>query len=741
MRFAILLLSLSFIFSGISQNCPYLGPDQYLPCGVVSTTLTADFSQCGPGNNPNQTTNYSTQSIPYSPQTNTGTQLFMSDDSQQGPFNIGFTFCFFGQTYTQFYVGSNGWISFSGAQPTTFTSTTIPTAAANVPKNCIMGPWQDWHPGVGGQIRYQVQGTAPCRKLVVSWIGVPMYSCTNLQGTFHIVIYESTNVIENHIQSKPNCPTWAGGTSVQGIHNLAGNTAIAIPGRNSTQWTANNDAWRYNPSGPQVVPTPTWYIVGNPIPIGTGNSITVTPPTAGTNYTCQLVYPSCNSGWNSCNSSSGPGPDTVFVQPGPPNLPNPIVNVIDPTCFGDCDGEIIVTPVGGTGTVDISWGTLGNSFTIFGICSGTYPFNLVDDAGCTYSSTVTVSDPSQITINPILGSDTLCYESQSNLLSVSSPFLNLSYDWTISNGSIDSGQGNDSVQVSVSGVPGGIYPSSVQVTGIDPNGCESDPEVFDIFVYVVNPVIDPVTPMCYYGDCVPLTALPVGGIFSGSGVSNSQFCPDSTLIGINTIYYDYSQSGCNFQSSLGIEVYPRPFIEGIYNNLGQPGYQFSEICEGFDLTNTYSIVGDPGNYEWYLSGDTLETQSISITWETPGFYTFYATIIQNGCVSYPEDYNVSIQACPQELIFIPNTFTPDGDEVNQIWQPVFTEGYDPFDFNMKVLNRWGQIVWESNDASQGWDGTYLGKECPDGVYTWIVTFGTKESGKKSVKHGHLTLVR
>ena len=68
-------------------------------------------------------------------QTNTGTQLFMTDDSQQGPFQIGFNFCFFGQTYTQFWVGSNGWISFSAAQPVTFTSQPIPTVNALVPKN------------------------------------------------------------------------------------------------------------------------------------------------------------------------------------------------------------------------------------------------------------------------------------------------------------------------------------------------------------------------------------------------------------------------------------------------------------------------------------------------------------------------------------------------------------------------------------------------------------------------------
>ncbi len=79
----------------LSQNCPSLGPDQYLACGVGSTTLTADFSQCAPGSNPNQTTNYNVTTIPFVNQTNTGTSLIMTDDSQQGPFNIGFTFCLY----------------------------------------------------------------------------------------------------------------------------------------------------------------------------------------------------------------------------------------------------------------------------------------------------------------------------------------------------------------------------------------------------------------------------------------------------------------------------------------------------------------------------------------------------------------------------------------------------------------------------------------------------------------------
>ena len=247
MRKLITILFSVISFIAISQNCPYLGPDQILPCGVGSTVLTADLTACTAGVNPNQTTNYSVVPITYTPQTNTGTQLFMTDDSQQGPFSIGFNFCFFGQTYNQFYVGSNGWISFNAAQPVTFTSQAIPTGNPLVPKNCIMGPWQDWHPGIGGQIRYEVQGVAPCRKLVVSWINMPMYSCTSNQGTFHIVIYESTNVIENHIQNKPSCLQWQSGTATQGIHNSFGTIGIATPGRNSTAWVTNNDACRWTP--------------------------------------------------------------------------------------------------------------------------------------------------------------------------------------------------------------------------------------------------------------------------------------------------------------------------------------------------------------------------------------------------------------------------------------------------------------------------------------------------------------
>lgn len=186
------------------------------------------------------------------------------DDQIAGPFPIGFEFCFFNQNYTQFYIGSNGWIGFTyNSSWTTYTSAPIPNSSSTVPKNCIMAPWQDWHPGVTSAfgppyVFYKTTGTAPNRKLVVYWYESPMFSCTSSRGTFQIVLNEQSSIIENHITSKPSCLTWAGGTATQGVHNNNGTIAFTATGRNSTQWTASNESTRFVPSGIK------WYTGGYP---------------------------------------------------------------------------------------------------------------------------------------------------------------------------------------------------------------------------------------------------------------------------------------------------------------------------------------------------------------------------------------------------------------------------------------------------------------------------------------------
>jgi gliding motility-associated-like protein len=812
-----LLPFLLFPFFLLSQYCPFIGPDLTLPCGVTQTTLTADLSQCGQGALPQGTSNYGVTNIPYVAQVNNGTLVQLGDDSQSGIFNIGFTFCFYGSNYTQFRIGSNGWVSLgAGVQPATFTSAAIPNAGMTVPKNCIMGPWQDWNPGIGGQIRYQVQGTAPCRKLVVSWIGVPMFSCTNLQGTFHIILYESTNVIENHIANKPNCLQWAGGTAVQGIHNLLGNAAVTVAGRNSTQWTTTNNAHRWTPNGGVIQPTWTWYQVGNPNPIGTGLSITVTPPIGGAYYTCQPVFPSCNAGWATCNAGVGQGPDTILVTPTP-NLPNPNVTVNNPLCTDSCNGSIIVTPVGGLAPFIINWNGLGNNLTLSNLCDGTYTFTLNDANGCTYNGSATLVDPlplqpplvigtnptcfgycdgsatvnpvdglapysfvwsnnqltqtatnlcsgnysvtvidanncpatnnvilvdpPQVTINPIVGSDTVCFNSTNNSYSVSSVFPNLTYTWSSGIGNFQ-GQGTNQITLDVTGVNSGLYNNTLTVFGQNQIGCQSQPQTFTIYDLNILPVITPVGPFCEYDNCITLSATPPNGIFSGMNVWGNQYCPNNGFIGLDNVNYTYLQSGCWFDTSINVQVYPRPNILPVTNGVIDENLEYHQICEGDTISDIFDLTSVSGGYnEWYIFGDTITNNTLSVTWDMDGIFTFQGVRFDNGCVSNPQSFTITLELCPNEIFYIPNAFTPDGDERNNVFKPIITSGVDIFNYTFLIYNRWGQIVWESFNPNIGWDGTYNGTMCQDGVYTWKLRFKTPKTDEVKEFKGSLTLIR
>jgi gliding motility-associated-like protein len=237
-------------------------------CAGTTVNLTSNVSNAFAG-----TTSYAVSDIPFTPfSVLAGTSLTMPDDTVLGPFPIGFQFCFFGNTYTQFYVGSNGWVGFSPGQTRAFTANSIPNTTTFVPRNCIMGPWMDFNPGIAGgpYIKYQTQGIAPYRRLIVQWTNCPLYQCIASKATFQIVLFESTNVIENYITNKPSCALWAGGKATQGLHNQPGTVAFTVPGRNSAVWNVTNDGKRFQPNGAASY-TVNW--TSNGIPIGSGATV------------------------------------------------------------------------------------------------------------------------------------------------------------------------------------------------------------------------------------------------------------------------------------------------------------------------------------------------------------------------------------------------------------------------------------------------------------------------------------
>jgi gliding motility-associated-like protein len=111
-----------------------------------------------------------------------------------------------------------------------------------------------------------------------------------------------------------------------------------------------------------------------------------------------------------------------------------------------------------------------------------------------------------------------------------------------------------------------------------------------------------------------------------------------------------------------------------------------------------------------------------------------------GCT---DSYQITIEYQEGEIFYIPNTFTPDGDNYNQTFKPIFTSGFDPYNFEMYIFNRWGEILFETNDVKMGWDGSYGvdGRDVQEGTYTYKIIYKNPKVDERKIVVGHVTLIR
>jgi gliding motility-associated-like protein len=430
----------------------------------------------------------------------------------------------------------------------------------------------------------------------------------------------------------------------------------------------------------------------------------------------------------------------TLLNPPPLQVPQ-FVNT-DPTCFGYCDGTSTVNPIDGVAPYTFLWGNGQTTQTATNLCSGQQTVTVYDQYNCPAQGTTTLVDPPMVTINPITGSDTVCYNSTVNPYGVTSVFPNLGYVWTNTIGNITTGQGTNQINLDVTGVNGGTYPNALSVIGVNQVGCQSLPQTFTITDLNILPVITPVGPFCEYDNCITLNATPSGGNFGGMNVWGDQYCPNNGFIGVDQVNYTYLQSGCMFDTSIFIQVYPRPNITPVTNGIVDENNVYHELCEGDSITDFFDLVSVSGGFnQWYVFGDTITNNTLSMTWNTDGIFTFQGVRWDNGCVSNPQSFTASIELCPNEIFYIPNAFTPDGDERNNTFKPIVTSGVDIFNYTFVIYNRWGQIIWESFNPNMGWDGTYNNIPCQDGIYTWKLLFKVPKTDEIKEFRGSLTLIR
>ena len=238
------------------------------------------------------------------------------DDRYSDAIHIGFPFYFFGEEYESLVVGANGDIIFEPALGGTYDSWPIDATdlipSTELPYDggdygSIMGAYHDIHPGRRtntSQLKYELRGTAPNRKFIITFYEMPQFDCTNLTTSQQIILHEKDYSIEVHMRHKPVCMTWNDGLSVLGIqkdHAQCGyypgdNTSpSSIVNRNTSVWeidsTLNPEAWRFKPDiNAEIV----WFDANrDTIPGQHADTLVVPVDNNNGPYTCQITYYDC----------------------------------------------------------------------------------------------------------------------------------------------------------------------------------------------------------------------------------------------------------------------------------------------------------------------------------------------------------------------------------------------------------------------------------------------------------------
>jgi gliding motility-associated-like protein len=287
------------------------------------------------------------------------------------------------------------------------------------------------------------------------------------------------------------------------------------------------------------------------------------------------------------------------------------------------------------------------------------------------------------------------------------------------------------------------------VTGTSAAGCTGTDQ---LTVTVNSNLLADFTPVATVG-CTPLT------VTFTNNTLNSVNCvwnmgDGTTLTGCSTVTNTYEQPGC-YDVTLTVTAQ-----NGCISNLTVldavrvEAIPVAEFAPSTNVINEYNMEVSFNNnstgastYVWDFGDSSPNSTDIEPTHDyTNSPYGNYEVMLvaisPAGCVD--TTYSV-IQIIEELIYYVPNTFTPDGDTYNQTFKPVFTSGFDIYDYSLFIYNRWGEVIFESHDANFGWDGSYGSNNeteiVQDGTYTWVIEFKVTMNDERKRVNGHVNVLR
>ena len=288
-----------------------------------------------------------------------------------------------------------------------------------------------------------------------------------------------------------------------------------------------------------------------------------------------------------------------------------------------------------------------------------------------------------------------------------------------------------------------------EVVGYDINGCTDTANI----TVVVNPLPEPLfSSNINFGGCLPFSPIFTDqtGVNGNDPVAASvvwDFGNGAISNQMGSVVNIYDNYGC-YDISLTVTT-----AEGCSSTLTQENYVcVNEIIAAF-VPNVYEQpITNPvfefdnnslnaTSYEWNFGDNTTsDFTNTTHNYDIAGVYTvMLVASAQDGCTDTA--YQV-ITVKDIVILYIPNTFTPDGDGMNEVFIPQLTAGYDrDKGYEFLIYNRWGEVIFQSNQALEGWDGTFNGVPVQNGTYTWYIQFKDSMSNQIYNYQGHVNLIR